>query len=171
LTIPTDVRLHDEAVRDRDAQLGTWVADRHAQLSADCKTARDQQDAIPDAGAPGLNPEQVEAIHDARESTLRFIDREIVDRRGQALHQYRDEERRAHIDCAQVLASEGWAHRWFRRLAHHAPPDLGTPAQAEPILDLWRRQSTMWPGAGVWPDDATKRTLDSVLNAPRLIEP
>jgi hypothetical protein len=165
LTIPADVRLNDEAIRDRDEQLGTWVADRHVKLSKDCKALR----AI---GDPGTTPqEKADAMRfTGYAHTPAHLNDVIADVRAQALHEYRDEERRAKIDRARALASEGWAHRALRRLSNAPAPALKSPVRATPLLDLWRKPSGLGGGAMVTPDDATQRTLDAVLNA-RLIEP
>ena len=65
--VPTDVRRHDSAIRERDGSLETWIADRHYQLCQDCRRVR-------------------ETGHGKS-----LADREIADLKARALHEFRDE--------------------------------------------------------------------------------
>lgn len=96
-----------------------------------------------------------------------LVDEQIAGLRAAALHEYRDEERRARLDRARTLASEGWAHRLWRWLSGSTPPELQTSSQAEPVIDSWRKQSQMSGAGSVWPEDATKRTLADALRSVR----
>lgn len=140
LGIPGDVRTHQAAIADRDDQLASWIADRHYALQRKCQEVR------------------------AREPTAsKATDQHVADARAAALHEYRDESRRARLDVATILASEGWAHRLYRRATRQGSPQLKSPECAEPLLDAWRRPSGMSGGSTVWPDDATQRTLEDAI--------
>jgi len=160
-SIPTEVRVHDAAIADRDQQLGTWIADRHDDLGRECKAHRERLPLPTD----NLTGEQ----HDGMVTN---INETIASARELALHQYRDEERRAVLDRARILAAEGWAHRMWRRRPWGREParPLLTPEEAESLLNLWRRASILGAGRPTPVSDPTKRTLQSVLRQ-RLIEP
>jgi hypothetical protein len=157
LGVPSDARTHDAAIADRDDALATWVADRNYVLARDSKAIR--------------NPKQA-TTESARSAELHQMDLEIADLRTAALHEYRDEERRARLARSTILASEGWGHRLWRRLASSAAPELDTPENATPVLDSWRKQSSMSAqDRPVWPDDATKRTLQDAIRSVRALGP
>ncbi|MEJ7783722.1 MAG: hypothetical protein WKF96_02890 [Solirubrobacteraceae bacterium] len=175
--IPGDVKAHDAAIYERDDQFATWVADRDYELGRECEAIRAHVRAggSPDAAAhawPSGRTMELMAqgahVCDAREA-----DRLIADARGLALHQYRDQERLARLDVARTLAAEGWSHRVYRKLPARRPvPLLTTPERTVPILDAWRKQSNMSADhRPIWPDDATKRTLESALANVRALGP
>lgn len=150
LGIPSDVRAHDVAIADRDDQLATWTADRDYELRQECERLR----------LDG-NPQPVfEPAVGTREERL---DQAIAERRGLALHQWRDEARSTGLDVANILAAEGWPHRAYRKLTKKATPTLTTPERATPLLDAWRKPSAISSGAMTRPNDATKRTLDDAI--------
>jgi hypothetical protein len=169
LGIPSDVRTHDAGVADRDDALATWIADRDYVLRAECETQR--RSVTP---SPGLEPAADVPEHTFWEETARVFkatadsaDRGIAAAKGRALHQYRDEARRARLDRLNILASEGWAHRAYRKITRQPNPELRTPQRATPVLDAWRKPSAISGGAQVWPDDATKRSLaDAIASMP-----
>jgi hypothetical protein len=167
LGIPSEARAHDAAIADRDAALATWVADRNYTLRRECEPIRRNvppnptgDAALPDGGG-GHDPVK------ARAYLAQKADVAIADAKGRALHEYRDEGRRARLDVATILAAEGFGHRLYRRLTHRTPPTLTTPDRAAPVLDAWRKPSAMDPERLTFPDDATKRTLeDEIANMP-----
>ena len=162
LGIPSDCRGHDAAVSDRDEALATWIADRDYLLRRECKGLRDSAPTAPPAADPaGVYGQDQERFERAMEK----LDRKIADAKSQALHEYRDEARRARLDVANVIANEGWAHRAWRRLARQPVPALQTPDAARPVLEAWRKPSSMSGGRPTWPDDATKRTLDDAIES------
>lgn len=95
----------------------------------------------------------------------READAAIADARGRALHEYRDEARRARLAIATTVAGEGWPHAAWRQLRRQPVPTLNTPGKAAPVLDAWRRPTGMAAEKNTWPDDATRRTLDDALGS------
>lgn len=152
LGIPSDVRTHDAAVADRDDQLGTWAADRDVVLRRECLALREV--LPPEYGDPSS------PYHDA----ARRKDNEIAYAKAAALHAWRDEARRAHLDVESILSSEGWLHRVYRRMARRPRPGLLTLSRAEPLLDAWRKPSSLAGDRLTYPDDATKRTLEDAIS-------
>lgn len=171
--IPGDIRVHDAAICERDDQLATWVADRDYTLGRECTAIRQNVvprafNVVPQGG--GL----AATVQDDRNSGAAKADRAIADARALALHEYRDQERLARIDNAKVLTSEGWAHRVYRKLPllrRHPIPSLTTPDRAVPVLNAWRKQSSMSSGRPTWPDDATQRTLEDTITSVRALGP
>ncbi|HUR87042.1 MAG TPA: hypothetical protein VMY78_17055 [Solirubrobacteraceae bacterium] len=91
-------------------------------------------------------------LYDHRERVASAADRSIAAARGLALHEYRDESRRARLDLARTIAAEAWPHRLYRKVRRRPVPLLATPARAAPVLDAWRKQSSMSAGErAVWP--------------------
>jgi hypothetical protein len=162
--IPGDVRTHDLAIRTRDDQLATWVADRDYALGCECTDLRSRLGPCPavlNDGAGGVSDWPYR---------LHRTDEAIAAARGLAIHEYRDQERLANIDVGQVIAGEGWPHRLYRRLRRRRVPQLVTPDRAVPVLNAWRKQSSM-SERPVWPVDATQRTLDDAINGVRSLGP
>jgi hypothetical protein len=177
LGIPSEVRRHDATIRDRDDMLATWVADRDYALKRTCKAirARLPQGAEDVDLAPSVDVDVDPTFRDAidalevvseqmQASRAREADAAIADARGQALHEYRDEARRARLDVATILAAEGWPHAGWRKLRRQPVPALMTPGKATPLLDGWRKPSSM-ADKHTYPEDATKRTLDDSLGS------
>jgi hypothetical protein len=52
LGVPSEVREHDAAIRDRDDQLASWVADRDYDLKRECAGVRDPLPDPPPPDAP-----------------------------------------------------------------------------------------------------------------------
>jgi hypothetical protein len=164
LGVPSEVRSHDAAIADRDDQLATWVADRNYVLGKVSTGIRDRPTTPPPDVHPATGHQFVTTPHQ--------MDVAIASERGTALHEYRDEERRAKLDRAQILATEGWGHRLWRKLTSNPAPELHTPEKATLVLDSWRTQSSMSAEhRPVWPDDATKRTLDDAIKNVRALGP
>jgi hypothetical protein len=163
LGVPSEVRRHDAAVRDRDDILATWIADRDYALKRECKALRDKANLQPPP-APGLD-QYGNDPHGDWTSLAERLDRSIADARGAALHQYRDENRRARLDMATMLAAEGWPHGIWRRVRKQPVPPLTAPTKATRLLDGWRKPSGTNPDRQTYPDDATQRTLDDALGS------
>lgn len=154
--IPGDVRTHDAAIRVRDDQLATWIADRNYAL--ECERRR----LVLRLGAPPAADMDIKAWNLEANAT----DQDIADARARALHEYRDEERRAAIDVARIVADEGWPHRWYRKLRRRPVAALTAPARALPVLDSWREPSGVSVSEPpVSPIDATKRTLEDAIGS------
>jgi hypothetical protein len=167
--------MHDAAIRERDEQLATWVADCDYALGREC-TALRQPLGGDDAKVQPLEPGADDSYGDWHDSEKLATKQDcaIADARALALHEYRDQERLTKIDRLQVLASEGWAHRAYRKLPlfrHHPIPVLTTPDRAVPVLNAWRKQSSMSSSRPTWPDDATKRTLEHAIANVRTLGP
>lgn len=173
LGIPSDVRAHDAAIRDRDDALATWTADRNYELEQASKAIRAEVNPNPGERIKDGSPE--DAFHTVAtagyKTQARKADIAIAAARSDALHEYRDEERRARLDRATILAAEGWAHRLWRRVGRDPAPALETPTKAVPVLNSWREPSQMSGERPVHPDDATERTLDHAIAAVRATGP
>ncbi len=145
LGVPNEVRLHNADTAERDDSLSTWVADRHYALGRETDAVRAQAQA---------SPKLMDLTH---------LDASLAAAKGRALHEYRDEERRARLDLARIRAGERWMDRVWRRVRRKPFPTLTTPEKAVPILEQWRAPSreTQHP-ADV--EDATTRTLSEALN-------
>jgi hypothetical protein len=169
LGIPTDVRAHNAAIRDRDDALATWVADRNYALEQRSRAIRADVDPNPgQRPKDGTVEDTFQAVAVATfNSQAHTADLAIAAERTAALHEYRDEERRASLDRAMTLTGEGWPHRLWRTVSRNQAPELETPAKAAPVLDAWRKPSQMSGERPVLPEDATKRTLDDALAAVR----
>lgn len=142
--LSSDVRTHDAMMCDRDDQLGTWVADRNHELARESKKLRDavpgdyELEKTPEGGfsMPVTRQAVEEALRANREERAHEADVAIAEARAAALHQYRDEGRRARLDVARTLAEKGWPHRLYRRALRKRAPDLTTPVRAVPV---WTR--------------------------------
>jgi hypothetical protein len=185
LGVPSEVRFHDASVADRDDQLATWVADRDYALKRVCEAHRrtvrtpNRQDvalqaasALVQSGGELTSEQTLEQMERAMYvKQASDADQAIAQARRIALHEYRDEARRARLNVATILASEGWPHRWWRKLSSSLGPGLTTPERAKPVLDSWRSPSGMNPEKQTWPDDATKRTLEDALSSINALGP
>ena len=163
LGIPSEVRRHDAAIRDRDDMLATWIADRDYALKRECASIRGGfgSKSRPSPGIDGYgNDPAADWLHEAQE-----VDVAVSDARGKALHEYRDREREARLDVATVLAAEGWPHSAWRWLRRQPVPPVATPDKAAPLLDGWRKSSGMNPERWTATEDATKRTLGDALGS------
>lgn len=165
--IPFDLRRHNAAVADRDDQLATWVADRDRMLEEECQAIRIEVmpgKVRPDPGALATPEEQFKlAGYIEWLTSARAADQNVADARAHALHQYRDEARRAHLDVATTLATEGWAHHVWRWLSRNPSPVLCTPDNASAVLDSWRQPTNLNGEKAITPEDATRRTLDDAI--------
>jgi hypothetical protein len=120
LFLPSDVRANDADVAERDEALSTWVADRHVALRAELTGTRNRMASERQLYSGALN-------------------RQLAHAKAMALHEYRDEERRARRDVAVIRAREGTLHRIWRNLRKQPFPMLETPAKAQPVLNTWRK--------------------------------
>lgn len=173
LGIPSDVRVHDARIRDRDDALATWVADRNYNLEQTSKGIRAQINPNPGERVNDSSPEDAfHAVATAAYNTQAHnADVAIAAARSAALHEYRDEERRAGLHRATILAEEGWAHRLWRSIGRVRAPAIETPTKAVPVLDSWRKPSQMSGERPVWRNDATKRSLDDAIAAVKAAGP
>lgn len=141
LRVPRELRENDAAAAERNESLETWVADRHHWLSQELKGIRNKKAAEAQQYSGSL----ANALAHAK---------------GEALHLYRDEERRARRDVALIVAREGWMHAFWRRRRKIATPSLTAAEDVQPVLDTWRRAVMEPPGSKPTPVvDATTRTL------------
>lgn len=151
LGVPGEVRGNDAAIGDRDDSLADWVGDQNAVLRQECEGIRAAVGALP---ADLDDSERAKAVHN--------VDCRIAASREESLHQYRDEARRAGLRRDEILASEGWPHRVWRKLTNQPPRPLMTPDRAREILDAWRKPSQM--GAKPVPViDPSRRTLADAI--------
>lgn len=162
LSIPAEVRVNDAAVADRDEALATWVADRNHELRRECGRIRERVPPARPGEKPGTDGGDGMNAAAERDYHARQADEAIAEAKGAALHEYRDEARRARLDVARILAKEGFEHRVYRRLTGRRAAPLTTLDRSAPVLDAWRKASAM-SSRQVWPVDATRRTLDDAI--------
>src|SRR5437868_6325751 len=114
-----EVASHDRFVRERDEDLSSWVSDRTVELRRDIHAKTEE-----------MNTENLfySGAHGAAIALLK----------ERALHEYRDQERRARRDLALIAETEGPLHRYWRRRVARPFPSLTAPHDAAPILDMWR---------------------------------
>lgn len=145
LAIPSEVRANDADVAERDDALATWVADRHHALGMELRGIR--------------NTLAAQGQH-----TTGTLDTQLASAKPGALHEYRDEARRAARDVALIRAREGSLHRLWRWGRRQPFPALVTPDSAQPVLNTWRRAPGEVSSDRPTPvEDATARTLEGVI--------
>jgi len=116
---PKQIAANERAVWEYDQDLATWIVDRDHALRRQL------------AGERGKL-----AARGAIQSGDYAFRLGLV--KEQALHEWRDEERRTQRDVARIRDSEGWQHRIVRRFSRLPNPSLSTSAYVGPILRNWR---------------------------------
>jgi hypothetical protein len=140
------VTTHDLVVAERDEDLQSWVADRSVALAREIAATTEE-----------LNQADKNLFYSSHHG-LR-----IGRLKEHALHQWRDESRRALRDVAGIAGSEWAAHRFWRRRWGRPFPPLQAPELADPILEMWR--SSVTRGGGNYEiDDPSSRDIASVLD-------
>jgi hypothetical protein len=146
--IPGQLDEHDRAARELDEDLATWLADRHVKLKRELRTV--------DSGLAARN-----AFHSGERGCQSGLTKES------ALHEYRDEERKAKRTLDALRDRETWLHRLVRWCSRSRPElELLTPVKAVPLLDVWRLPASrhLTPTDTPAPvDDPTARTLEGAL--------
>lgn len=145
--IPGALDANTRAIADLDEDLGTWVADAHVKLKRELRRIRNELNARG-------------AFHSGEHGYQVGLAKE------RALHAYRDQERRAKREAAEIRASEGWLHRQWRWVTTRPELELRTPDKAAAVLDAWRLPATRHLSETDTPaqvDDPTARTLDGTL--------
>jgi hypothetical protein len=151
----SDVSLHDEEARERNAQLAAWVDDRTQNLVREMarRTGEFNSKGLLYSGGHGVA---------------------LASAKADALHEYRDEEWRTRLDLARLRATEGPWHRWWRWLRRREAPRLTTDTHAEIewFLGRWREAVTRHgsaPADAVVPFDRTQRTTaEAIAELPTL---
>lgn len=137
--VPGDIRNHNRLVKQVDDDLAQWVADDCVVLE------RELRGKMNTAGQHFTDGSYLNDIAHSKE---------------QALHRYRDQERKALIRIGEWHDAEGILHRCLRRLPGvNAFPKLRTPEAVEPILAGWREDVSAG-GHSAPVSDPTKRPLE-----------
>jgi hypothetical protein len=147
--VPAQVAAHDRRIADIDIDLDRYAADEYVRLAFNLREIR----------YPGGEDSQVPQREVSRACALAVV---------QSTQLYRDEESARIRDMREMVASEGMAHRVWRRLARRPIVALTTPDLASRVLDKWQ---TLVPSYGgeekiVRLIDPRKRTIAEV--APEL---
>jgi len=149
LAAPSEVAENDRLAAERNADLETWVDDTTRAIEErddgiDAEWRKEFNARVPAPwGRRSTNPEKARA-------------------REQALHRYRDEERRARRDITGLRARETWVHTVWRKARRRPPPTLEAAKTVQQVLDYWRRPV----GGGDSPEavrDPTRRTIADTL--------
>jgi hypothetical protein len=141
----SDIPIHDDEARERNAQLVVWVDDRTHALVAEMDRRTEQANTRGAllGGGHGLS---------------------VAMAKADALHEYRDEEWRARLDLARLRTTEGAWHRVWRKLRGRHGPSLTARAEVEPFLERWREPVTRHGSANaVQVIDRTLRTTHDAL--------
>jgi hypothetical protein len=96
LDVPTEIRLHNEQMRNRDQDLGSWITDTDRKLDIDLRRTHNEMAAQGQlySGALGRQLERV---------------------RDQVREACRNEHRAAERLRRELLASERWSHKQLRK--------------------------------------------------------
>ena len=122
------------------------------------------------SGPPSLPRKQLQGIREHIGAAT--LGQELATAKAHALHEYRDEARRARRDVALIRGREGWMHRVSRKVSGRPSPTLMAAEKAEPVLDSWRRQVLEPAGEPPTPvEDPTARTLDVAVEGLRANSP
>jgi hypothetical protein len=135
--LPRDIRRHNTRIRNRDADLRTWIEDDNDKLfEAEMAT-------IARARRRGRNRKLVAA--------------ERAGLRREVRHRYRDQLCEAKRVVQDVRDSEQLWHGIARWLAHKPIPDLTAPAEKAEVIARWDR--TMNEGL------ASDRRIDELIKS------
>jgi hypothetical protein len=150
-TVPAEVAAHDRRVTDIDTDLDRYIADEYVRLAFNLREIR----------FPGGEDSQVPKREISRECALAVV---------RSTQLYRDEETARTREMREMVASEGFSHRVWRRLTRRPVRVLTTPDRASRVLDKWQ---TLVPSYGgedkiVRLIDPRERTITKV--APELDE-
>lgn len=145
LAVPRELMANDRAVRDRDEDLETWVADEHVRLERELHELSE-----------ALNKENLYwSGHHGKQIALA---------KERALHRFRDQERQALRDAATIRDRETWPHLLYRARKGIPSPELRAPGRVAPVLEVWRRpvrrHLSSKSDESVEVNDPSRRTLD-----------
>jgi hypothetical protein len=145
-----EVKANDRALAGIDAHLRTWVEDDTVRLRRELRDISET-----------LNKEKLYwSGHHGEQIALA---------KERALHAYRDQERTARSQEADIRARETTRHALYRRLTKR-PFGLTAPEDVKPIIDAWAVPVTRHLSdpeheeSHVQVDDPRKRTIESTLS-------
>jgi hypothetical protein len=105
LGVPGEIAANDRAVRERDEDLQAWLTDEHVRLKRELEQIRRKlaADGLFHSGEYGLfrSGEYGYRLNLAKEA---------------AIHEYRDQKRRARRDVALIHGRETWVHGVWRQI-------------------------------------------------------
>ena len=157
--IPSQVRHHDRQVADIDQDIDVFAADEISRLMDLVFRIRFPNQELPKVAKPVIAYECAQAV-------------------GASMQLYRDWEKTRLREYRELIASEGWAHRAWRKLhpRRREIAKLCTPTRAAKLLDLW---PSLVPHAHKVGEDFDPRVrsirymttlLDEYLSDPRATE-
>jgi len=144
-----------------------WVADRDHALRQECKALRERIIPAGNSEAVGDEPfaRTMKVMTEGmRTKTAAEADAAIAAARTCALHEYHEEAERARGDAAAVFAAEGMTHSLYRTLRKRPQATLTVPDRVGPILAAWRKPSGMNAERWTFPDDPTRRSLETAIS-------
>jgi hypothetical protein len=140
--IAGEVSSHDLRAEEIDTDLTRWVRDRGRALTGEIFHAINlaRQGVIEDV-AQAPPPPGIGGTPGDQSNSGAFNNRASRIMR-QALHEYRDEASGKVREYRAMARSEGWLHRWLRRLRHYDPPSALklSPGNRE-VLESWRERT------------------------------
>jgi len=156
LRVRREVQANERALRILDRHLETWVTDDTVRLRRQLAAITNSMVADPETG---------------RERNLLWSSEhgvQIVRAKEVALQTYRDQERTAESQAADIRAREGRVHGLVRAWSRGAlSPELRAPGNVAPILDYWAapvtRHLSAPTDAPLPVDDPRARTLARTL--------
>lgn len=126
--VPGDVKQHDQRIRNRDADLATWIVDddRATQEEIEQRTAEAAMNGVTAGGALVQIPQKV-----TRHTQQRYRD-QLID---------------AQRVVTDIDLSERWVHRLWRKIVRRPRPELTAPARHGDTLDRWAETAGSWEQA------------------------
>jgi hypothetical protein len=143
--VPAEVAGHDRRIADIDADLDRDVADEYVRLALNLREIR----------YPGSENSQIPQREVSRACALAVVE---------STQLYRDRESARIRDMREMVASEGIAHRVWRRLARRHIAALTTLDRASRVVDGWQTLVRSYGGEEkiVRLIDPRKRTIAEV---------
>jgi hypothetical protein len=124
--VPDQVAAHDRRITDIDLDLDRFVADEYVRLAF----------ALREIRYPGGEDSEAPPREVSRECAIAVVG---------STQLCRDEENARVREKREMVASEGLAHRIWRRLARRPVAALTTPERASRVFDRWQ---TLVPSYG-----------------------
>jgi len=144
LGVPVQVRENDRLVAEYDEDLESWVADEHVRLERALQAVTEAMNATGQ-------------LYSGAHLRGRAIKKE------EALHRYRDQERKAVRRRHALRNHERGPHRTWRFLSGRGPvPELTSPDRAQPVIDNWRAPVTQGSDKATV-SDPTRRSLAQTI--------
>jgi len=142
-SVPGDLRTHDVAVWVLNEDLELWVADTYRELERELRRI---------GNTSGQHVEDGSHLN-ARSAA-----------KAQVLHRWRDRLHVAERELASIAGQEHWYHRLWRRLSDQGALEPTSAEKVEPVITEFRRDVETPDGQSASVPDATRFTLDDLLD-------